>query len=122
LDRAIGLYLPRLGRAELTHIISSILVLYSSLVVAILISFLFLIGRFYEMKFGQKSGYQLLLLPLLLFLVAGIWDAFFANSYTGNPLLDFVGSPGPDVLLLVGGLILIGLCYSLYRTMMGQKR
>jgi hypothetical protein len=97
-------------------------VLYSSLVVAILISFLFLIGRFYEIKFGQKSGYQLLLLPLVLFLVAGIWDAFLANDYTGNPLLDFVGSPGPDALLLVGGLILIGLCYSLYRTMMGQKR
>jgi hypothetical protein len=81
-----------------------------------------LIGRFYEIKFGQKSNYQWLLLPLALFVVAAIWDAFFANTYTGDPLLDFVGGIGPDSLLLVGGLVLIALSYSLYRMMMGRKR
>jgi hypothetical protein len=104
------------------QILGSILILYSWIVAAILIFFLFLIGRFYEIKIGQKSYYQLLLLPLGLFLMAAIWDAFFANNNTQNPLLDFVGALGPDLLLLVGGIVLIGLCYSLYRTMMGGKR
>jgi hypothetical protein len=104
------------------QILSSMLVLYSWIVVAILVLFLFLIGRFYEIKFRQRSYYQLLLLPLALFLVAAVWDAFLANSRTGNPLLDFVGEPGPELLLLLGGAALIALCYSLYRTMMGGKR
>ena len=104
------------------HTISSILILYSWIVVAVLIGFLFLIGRFYELKFGQKSHYQWLLLPLGLFVIAAIWDAFLANTYTGDPLLDFVGDIGPDLLFLLGGLILIALSYSLYRMMMGRKR
>jgi hypothetical protein len=91
-------------------------------VTAILIGFLFLIGRFYELKFGQKSNYQWLLLPLALFVIAALWDAFLANSYTGDPLLDFVGAIGPDLLLLLGGLVLLALSYSLYRMMMGRKR
>jgi membrane protease YdiL (CAAX protease family) len=104
------------------QILSSMLVLYSWVVVAILILFLFLIGRFYEIKFRQRSYYQLLLVPLGLFLAAAIWDMFLSKSRTGNPLLDFVGEPGPELLLLIGGVTLIGLCYSLYRTMMGGKR
>jgi hypothetical protein len=103
------------------QILGSILILYSWVVVAILVLFLFLIGRFYEIKFGQRSHYQLLLLPLALFLVAAVWDAFFVNSRTGNPLLDFVGEPWPELLLLFGGATLIGLCYALYKTMMGGK-
>ncbi len=104
------------------HTFSSILIIYSWIVTAILIIFLFLIGRFYEIRFGQKSGYQLVLLPLVLFVVAATWDAFFANSDTGDPLLDFVGALGPDLLFLVGGLILVGLSYSLFKMMMGDKR
>jgi hypothetical protein len=90
-------------------------------VAAILVFFLFLIARFYELRFGQRSYYQLLLVPLSLFVVAAIWDAFFVNDQTGDPLLDFVGATGPDLLLLVGGLLLLILCYSLYRTMMGGR-
>jgi hypothetical protein len=106
----------------LNHTISSILILYSWIVAAILTSFLLLIGRFYEIKFGQKSGYQLMVLPLVLFVVAAIWDAFLANDLTGDPLLDFVGAFWPDLLFLVGGLVLIGLGYTLFRMMMGGRR
>lgn len=106
----------------MTNILSSILVLYYWIAAAILILFLFLIGRFYERRFGQRSYHQLMLLPLGFFLVAAVWDAFLANRYTGNPLLDFVGALGPDLLWLLGGLILILLCYSLFRTMMGGRR
>ena len=102
--------------------ISSILIIVSWIVAAILVFSLYLIGRFYERRFGQKSGYQLLLIPLVLFTVAAVWDALFANEYTGHPLLDFVGSPGPDLLFLIGGLVLIALGYNLYRTMIGGRR
>lgn len=104
------------------QILGCAIVLYSWIVAAILLFFLFLIGRFYEIKLGQKSRYQLFFVPLVMLLVAAVWDLFLAGNETGNPLLDFVGEPGPDLLFLAGGGILIGLCYSLYRTMMGGKR
>ena len=59
---------------------------------------------------------------LVLLLAAAVWDAFFANDYTGDPLLDFVGAWGPNLLWLVGGIGLGLLCYSLYRMMMGGRR
>jgi hypothetical protein len=93
--------------------IGSILVLYSWIVVAILLLFLFLIGRFYEMQFRQRSYYQLFLLPLVLFLAGATWYLLDTQ--------DFVGVPGPDLLLLFGGLALIGLGYTLYRIMMARK-
>jgi hypothetical protein len=104
------------------HILSSLLVVFSWIMAAVLIFFLFLIGRFYEVRFGQKSYYQLMLIPLILFVTAGVWDAVFANSHTGDPLLDFVGAFFPDLLFFVGGVILIALCYYLYKTMMGGRR
>jgi membrane protease YdiL (CAAX protease family) len=105
----------------LTHTLSSILIAYSWIATAILILFLYLVGRFYEARFEQRSHYQLFLIPLGLFLVAALWDAFFANEVTGDQLLDFVGAFGPDLLFLIGGLFLIALCYSLFRTMMGGR-
>lgn len=104
------------------HTVSAILILYTWILVALLIFFLFLIGRFYEVKFGRRSRYQLFLLPLVFLVVAAVWDAFLANDYTKHPLLDFVGAFWPDLLFLVGGLVLTGLCYSLFRTMMGGRR
>lgn len=104
------------------HILGSLVVVFSWIIAAVLIFFLFLVGRFYEIRFGQKSYYQLMLIPLVLFLIAAIWDAFLANSYTGDPLLDFVGAFFPDLLFLLGGIILTVLCYYLYRIMMGGRR
>jgi hypothetical protein len=111
-----------IGDSKLINTLSAILVAYCWIAAAVLILFLFLIGRFYERRFGQRSYYQLLLLPLGLFVVAALWDATLANRYTGDPLLDFVGAPGPDLIWLLGGTILIVLCYSLFRTMMGGRR
>lgn len=105
----------------MSNIIGSVLILYSWIVAAILVFFLFLVGRFYEVRFGQKSSYQFLLVPLGLFLAAAVWDVL-VNANTGDPLLDFVGAPVPDLLLLIGGLVLIILGYSLFRTMMGGRR
>lgn len=104
------------------HILSALLVILCWIVAAILIVFLFLIGRFYEIRFGKKSYFQLMVIPLVLFVAAAVWDAAFANSYTGDPLLDFVGAFFPDLLFFLGGAGLIVLCYYLFRTMMGGKR
>lgn len=115
------LHHPILKGTTLTHISGSILVTYCWIVAAVLIFFLFLIGRFYEIRFGQRSYYELFLIPLGLFVVAVVWDAFLANDDTGNALLDFVGAPGPDLLFLIGGIGLVILCYALHRTMMGGR-
>lgn len=104
------------------HFLGSLVVVLSWIIAAILVFFLFLVGRFYEIRFGQKSYYQLMLIPLFLFVAAAIWDAFFTNSYTGDPLLDFVGAFFPDLILFLGGLVLIILCYYLFRIMMGGRR
>ncbi|HSJ58408.1 MAG TPA: hypothetical protein VLC95_14595 [Anaerolineae bacterium] len=104
------------------NVVGSILVLYSWTLAAVLILGLFFIGRYYQMRYGQKSRYQLFLAPVVLLFAAGVWDAFFANGYTGDPLLDFVGAWGPDLLLLLGGSVLILLAYSLHRKMMGGRR
>lgn len=102
--------------------VGSILVLYCWVLGAALPLALFFIGRYYEMRYGQRSYYQWFLAAAALFFTAGVWDALFANQYTGNPLLDFVGAWGPNLLLLVGGLALVVLGYSLYRKMMGGRR
>jgi hypothetical protein len=99
----------------LVQIINSTLILYSWIVAAILILFLLLIGRFYELKFGQRAHYRLMVVPLVCFLAAAIWCAFFARG-------EFVGVVGPDLLLLAGGISVIGLAYLLFRTMMGGGR
>jgi hypothetical protein len=111
----------RLRRANLIQIINSLLIVYSWIVAAILILFLFLIGRFYQTRIGQKSFYQLFLFPLILFLVAALWYAFFAHNSTGASLHDFVGAFWPDLLFLFGGFLLTVLCYSLHRIMLGGK-
>jgi len=105
----------------LTEILSSVLIVYSWTIAAALVFFLFLIGRFYELRFGEKSYYQILLLPLSFFVVAAVWDVFVSNEYTGDPGLDFVGGFWPDLLFFLGGLGLIVLCYSLFRLMMGGR-
>ena len=102
--------------------LGSLLVLYCWLLAAALTFALFLIGRYYQTRYGQKSYYQLFLAPPVLFLAAGVWDAFLANDYTGNPVLDFVGAWGPNLLLLIGGGLLVFLATSLHRKMMGGRR
>lgn len=106
----------------MSHIIGYGLIVYSWIAAAILVLVLFLIGRFYELRYGQRSYYQLFLIPLFLFLVGAVWDAFFANGSTEDPLLDFVGALGPDLLFLFGGLALAAQSYLLFRTMIGARK
>lgn len=104
------------------HIPSMLLIIFGWTIAAILIFFLFLIGRFYEIRFGSRSRYQLVLIPLVLFVTAAVLDAAFVNSYTGDPLLDFVGAFLPDLLFFLGGAVLIAIGHHLFKTMMGGRR
>jgi len=106
----------------LVNLLGSMLVLYCWVVAAILIFFLLLIGRFYEIRFHQRSYYQLMLVPILAYVLAAVGDAFLINDDWGNPLLDFVGEIWPDLLFLVGGFALAVSCYSLFRMMMGSRK
>jgi 4-hydroxybenzoate polyprenyltransferase len=106
----------------LGNLLGSVLVLYPWVVAAVLIFFLLLIGRFYQLRFHQRSYYQLTLVPMVLFVLAALAGAFLVNDHQGNPLLDFVGEPWPDLLLLAGGLVLALFCFFLFRMMMGSKR
>jgi hypothetical protein len=105
---------------HLVQTAGSLLVFYSWVVAAILIFFLFLIGRLYEVKFRQRSYYRLMLLPLVLFLIAAIWYLVAPGASPGmSP--DFLGQVVPDLLFFLAGSLLAVLCYSLYRMMVGRK-
>lgn len=106
---------------HLAQTIGLLLVLYSWMVAAILIFFLFLIGRLYENKFRQRSNYRLMLVPLVLFLIAAIWYAVAPASSFLSGTRDFVGLAVPDALFLLAGMLLAALCYSLYRIMIARK-
>ncbi len=113
---------PSYKGMELMHIPSILLIIFDWIIAAILIFFLLLIGRFYEIRFGSRSRFQLMLVPLALFVIAAVWDAAFVNNTTGDPLLDFVGALAPDLLFFLGGAILIALAYYLFKTMMRGRR
>ena len=98
------------------------LFVYSWVVAAFLVFFLFLIGRLYEVKFERRSYYQLLLIPLALFLIASVAYAVVQKPSAAGERLDFVGVVIPDLLFLLAGLLLIALCYSLLRLMISRKR
>jgi len=88
------------------------LAFYSWTATAIIAFILFLIARFYERKSGERSYYQLFLLPSLSFLLAA-WRYLLVNEPWG----DTVG----DGALTVGGFSLIFLSYFLARLMMGKR-
>ena len=106
----------------MANLLGSALVLYPWVVAAGLIFFLLLIGRFYEIRFHQRSHYQVMLVPIIFFVLAAVGDAFLINDTRGDPLLDFVGETWPDLLWLVGGLVLAVFCASLLRMMMGSRK
>ena len=97
-----------------------VLIAFSWIAVAILVFFMHLIGRLYEIKFQRRSNYRLFHVPLALFLVA-------AAYYTVYPLVggglhfDFIGLILPDLLFFLAGLVLVVLSYFLLRMMIAGK-
>jgi len=87
--------------------------LYSGILAAIVIGFLFFIARFFEEKAGQRTYYAVFVAPVCLFLLAAARYAF------GNQ--DLVGDFWGDALLFGGGVSLVVLVNRLRRLMVGDR-
>ncbi len=84
------------------------LTILSWFAVAILLVILLLIARFYESVSGEHTHFWLFGAPIVLWGMASARYAFLGRV-GGDPL--------GDVLWLVGGLLLAGLCIYLYNLM-----
>jgi len=93
--------------------VNDVLLLYTWVLTATLLVFFFLIARFYERKAGQRSYYQLFLLPALFYLLSGLRYVMAG----GSPWDDLLG----NMLLFLGGLTAIGLSYFLFKLMTGGR-
>ncbi len=88
--------------------------LYIGGAVVVLHVVLFLIARFYQRTAGRQTRSGLFLVSMILLVGGVLW-----YSWTGPPL---VGNSGADVLLLVGGGLLIGNGRALLHTMTRGRR
>ena len=77
-----------------------------------LMIFLYRIARFYQTTSGRRSYYQLFLVPIGLLLAGGLRYA---------SLGIFVGDALGDMLMIIGGLSLIGLGYTMLKLMTGGR-
>jgi hypothetical protein len=90
-----------LGAASVTQFLT----LYVWFPLAVLLLFLLLIARFYQRFSGERTYYQVFLLPMLCF---GAATARYASLGT------IAGDPLADLMLAVGGASLTVLCLFLY--------
>jgi len=72
-----------------------------------------LIARFYQRSSGERTYYQVYIIPIVLF-GGGIARYTSINYLAGDALGDF--------LLAVSGLLLIALCVYLYHMMMRNRK
>jgi hypothetical protein len=84
---------------------SQLIILYGWFLLVGLIVFLMLIARFYERFAGEKTYYQLFLIPMMLFGVQVVRETNFADDALGN------------AAAALAGIILLILSIFLYRRM-----
>ena len=85
-----------------------LLTIFAWFVLTILLAFLLLIARFYQNVSKERTYYWMFSLPVIVFGLASARYAFI-NLLDG----DWLG----DSLWFVGGVILAGLCFYLYKLM-----
>lgn len=88
--------------------LTQLLTIFAWFFLALLLAFFMLIGRFYQKLTQEQTYYQWFAVPILLFGAA-------AAHYAG--LNRAMGDVFGDVMLALGGGILIVLCVHLYRLM-----
>lgn len=81
------------------------LTLFGWFLITIVLVFLLLIARFYQRFAGEKTFYELFLIPIVL---------FGAASVRYSSIDQMAGDTIADLLLAAGGLALIVLCVFLY--------
>ena len=95
------------------EIVKGALITYTWIIIGVLLFFLWRIARFYEQASGERVGHSFLLLPSGLLAAGAIW-------YLSKDV-DFVGEPVGDLLLFVGGLLLLFFGSRLERLMTGER-
>lgn len=82
-------------------------------IAAVICFFLYLIGRFFEEKAGQRTFYQAFAIPMVFCVVGAVRYVAFGQ--------DFVGDPIGDALLFGAGLALIAMSNYLKHLMVGER-
>lgn len=88
--------------------VNQILQIFSWFPLAALLSILLLIARFYQNLTGEATRFSLFAVPIVLF---GMAVVHYAS------IDQVMGSAPGDILMFFGGLVLMTLCFSLYRQM-----
>ena len=96
------------------NILCAAMSFYSWSLAVVVIIFMYLIGRFFEEKAGQRSYYQAFLIPMVLFILGALRYLVYTD--------DFVGDMLGDVMLFGGGLALILGSHYLLSLMVGGKK
>ena len=96
------------------QIVKSILLIGAWSIIGVLIAFMWRIAYFYQKTSGQGVGHYLIAIPAFLLMAGAIWYLF--NN------LAFIGQPVADVLLFVGGLLLLFFGMRLRELMTGERR
>jgi hypothetical protein len=97
----------------MTLSLNQFLLLYNWFLIAALLLFLALIGRSYEKFSNKRTFYRFLVIPMLLFGVVSVRYAGL-DQLTGDGLADFIFG--------FGGLMVLGLCWHLYKLMIVSTR
>jgi hypothetical protein len=84
------------------------LTIFSWFALAVLLTLLLLIARFYQNVSGERTRYWVFTLPIVMFGAASARYAFIDSIYG-----DLLG----DLLWFSGGLLLAGMCVYLYNVM-----
>ena len=87
---------------------NQVLTLYTWFMIAILLTILLSIARFYQNLSKEQTHYRLFVIPIIIFGIASARYAFI-DSLDG----DVIG----DLLWLAGGILLIALCVHIYNLM-----
>jgi Flp pilus assembly protein TadB len=88
--------------------LNQLLMIYVWFPLAVLLAIMLLVARFYQNLTGESTRYYLFGVPIVLF---GLASAHYAN------IDQVIGDPTGDLLLFLGGTVLIILCVVLYRQM-----
>ncbi|HDN79517.1 MAG: hypothetical protein DRI61_01515 [Chloroflexi bacterium] len=94
--------------------VKALLHLASLLIFCFILGMVMLIARFYEKKAGERTFYQLYLLPIILFILAGVLYLQRGGS--------FVGDVAGDLVLALAGAITVALVSYLFNLMMGRRK
>lgn len=97
------------------RVLESVLALYTWAMMLVLLVAMLMIARFFEIKSGERTHYQLFVAPVVFFLVAGIRYAFFSN-------VNWVGDIANNILFLCGGVVALIVGNRLLKSMTGDRQ